>query len=65
MDKEVIKSESGKILTAFTGVATTWALDLALRFGMIAEIGDSTEGLTGEEVAKTLVTDKLYIRVVL
>lgn len=65
MNKETVKLESGKILTAFSGVATTWALDLALRFGMVAKIGDSSEGISSDGVAKSLETDPLYTKVVL
>ncbi|HEX9697299.1 MAG TPA: class I SAM-dependent methyltransferase [Actinomycetota bacterium] len=60
-----IAEQAGKILGPLSGVATTWAVDLGLRLGIFEHLAQRADGVTADEVAKTLELDPLYTMVVL
>ena len=59
-----IKEQAAKIIGPLTGVATTWAVDLALRKGVLAFLARNGPA-SAEEVAKALSLDPTYTKVLL
>lgn len=59
-----IKEQAAKIVGSLAGVANIWALDLAIRKGIIAHI-NKHGALTAQEVAESLGLDPMYTKVLM
>jgi SAM-dependent methyltransferase len=59
-----ITEQASKITSAMSGLASTWALDLGLRTGVLAHLRDAGPSTAGE-VAQALALDPLYAGVLL